>query len=647
MEIANKIKSYDLKHMLKYCQEEELSKLHSLKLYLDDLYYNTSTNIISDALYDVLKRLLIKRDPAYVPPVGAIIRSNQNKAKLPFYMGSLDKITPDEQKELDRWLEKNKCVELLVSDKLDGVSGTFICKNGKNKLFTRGDGETGSDISYLIQYIDTIPSVINDIAVKGELIIKKNVFNDKYYKSHSSNKKENGDKNYKNARSMIVGLIGSKTIKSGLCDIEFIAYEIVGDETMESPSTQLDKLKNIGFSIPVIETVKTSNKMDKLIKLHNKFKKKSEYDIDGIVIQCNTKYDRNTSGNPSYMFAFKINNEDNILPTEVLDIEWSVSAWGQIIPVAIIDPVELQGITIERVTVSNAGLMKQKMIGPGSIINVTRSKDVIPFIVSVEEKCDKLKYPDIEYEWDDNNVNLHVVNPKPETIVEMNVKLFSRFFEKMGIKHVSNCTVTKLYTAGFNTLLKIIKATKEDLMKIAKFKEKSSTRIYDNIKNGLKNVTVQNLLGSSGIFGIGISRKKIVALMTDIPDILTANRKNLMKRILEVEGFSEITSKKVINNLDEAVNFIDQISEYVNFQTDTRISDALVGKKFCFSGFRSKDLEQQIADRGGKVVTSVSKKTSGLIISNYDENTSKVTKALNCSVKIYTKEEFIKCFIRI
>jgi NAD-dependent DNA ligase len=272
MEIANKIKSYDLKHMLKYCQEEELSKLHSLKLYLDDLYYNTSTNIISDALYDVLKRLLIKRDPEYVPPVGAKIRSNQNKAKLPFYMGSLDKITPDEQKELDRWLEKNKSAELLVSDKLDGVSGTFICKNGKKKLFTRGDGETGSDISYLIQYIDTIPSIINDIAVKGELIIKKNVFNDKYYKSHSSNKKESGDKNYKNARSMIVGLIGSKTIKSGLCDIEFIAYEIVGDETMESPSTQLDKLKNIGFSIPVIETLKTTNKMDKLIKLHNKFK---------------------------------------------------------------------------------------------------------------------------------------------------------------------------------------------------------------------------------------------------------------------------------------------------------------------------------------------------------------------------------------
>ena len=637
MEIANKIKSYDLKQMLKFCQQEDLSKLHCLKLYLDDLYYNTSTNIISDALYDVLKRLLIKRDPSYVPPVGAKIRSNQNKAKLPFYMGSLDKITPDEQKELDRWLEKNKCDELIVSDKLDGVSGTFICKDGKKKLFTRGDGEIGSDISYLIQYIDTIPDVRNNIAVKGELIIKKKVFNDEY-------KKKNGDKNYKNARSMIVGLIGSKTIKAGLCDLQFIAYEIVGDESMECPSMQLDKLKNIGFTIPVFEKLKTSNKMDKLIKLHNKFKEKSEYDIDGIVIQSNTSYDRNTSGNPSYMFAFKINNEDNIVPTEVLDIEWSVSAWGQIIPVAIVDPVELQGITIERVTVSNAGLMKQKMIGPGSIINVTRSKDVIPFIVSVEEKCDSLKYPDVEYEWDDNNVHINVVNPSKEIKSEMNVKLISRFFEKMGIKHVSNRTVTKLYACGFNTLLKIIKAKKEDLMKIAKFKDKSATRIHDNIKNGLKNVTVQNLLGASGIFGIGISRKKIVTLMTDIPDILTANRKDLLNRILEVEGFSEITAKKIIKNLQLAIDFIDQINEYVSFQTDTRISDALVGKKFCFSGFRSKDLEQQIGDRGGKVVTSVSKKTSGLIVNN-DENTIKVTKAVSCGVKIYTKEEFIKCFI--
>ena len=93
-----------------------------------------------------------------------------------------------------------------------------------------------------------------------------------------------------------------------------------------------------------------------------------------------------------------------------------------------------------------------------------------------------------------------------------------------------------------------------------------------------------------------------------------------------------------------SLDFIDQINEYVSFQTDTRISDTLVGKKFCFSGFRSKDLEQQIGDRGGKVVTSVSKKTSGLIVSN-DENTTKVTKAVSCGVKIYTKEEFVKCFI--
>ena len=198
------------------------------------------------------------------------------------------------------------------------------------------------------------------------------------------------------------------------------------------------------------------------------------------------KYDRNPSGNPSYMFAFKINSEDSINATRILDIEWNVSSWGKIVPVAIIEPIELPGNTIKRVSVSNAGLMKEKMIGPGAIINVTRSKEVIPFIVSVEKPCKKLKYPDVEYEWDKNNVHLVVIEATEETVATMDIKMFSNFFAKMGIKFVSSATVKKLYEHGFDTLLKIIGATKEDLMKQADFKEKSATRIIDNIKNGLK-----------------------------------------------------------------------------------------------------------------------------------------------------------------
>ena len=655
MENLTKIRKYNTKEMKKYCSDSNLDDLHMIKLYLDDLYYNTDIPELSDQLYDILKDKLKERDPDYVPPVGAKIRQNENRVKIPFWMGSADKITPGEQKELDRWFEKNPCDKLVISEKLDGVSGTFTSVNGVKKLFTRGDGTIGADISYLIQYIDTIPDVKDDIAVRGELIIKKSIFEKKYYydgKRDDDNYKKTKmvgkgyGRLYRNARNMVAGLVGAKTVRAGLSDIQFVVYEHVGHATMTRPSKQLKQLKKLGFTVAMHEKVAKTKEMADWIELYNRFKETSEYEIDGIVAQSNVNYDRNPDGNPSYIFAFKVNSEDSIHATTVLDIEWSVSSWGQIVPVAIIDPIELPGNTLRRVTVSNAGLMRQKMIGPGAIINVTRSKEVIPFIVSVEEPCENLKWPDMEFKWDDNEVHLNVVDASPEIIAKMRVKLFSKFFEKMGIKHVSKATVAKLYDAGFDTLLKIIAASKKDLLTVAGFKEKSATRIHNNIKNGLQGVKAPELMGSSGVFGYGVGRKRVIALMTDMPDLLVAKKKGLKKRVLKVEGFSEIMADKVIENLDYAVKFIDEISKYVSFVEDTRVSDTLVGQKFCFSGFRSKELEQKIDDRGGKAVTSVSKKTSGIIVaSKGGKSTGKVSKAESLGVPVYTKEEFIEKFI--
>jgi DNA ligase (NAD+) len=652
MDKISKIQNYDTKKMKKYCSKADLKDLHTLKLYLDDLYYNTSDPELSDVLYDILKDSLMKRDPEYVPPVGAKIRKNANRVKIPYFMGSADKITPSEPRELERWILKNPCDELALSEKLDGVSGTFTVVDGKRKLFTRGDGEIGADISYLIQYIDSIPHVKEDIAVRGELIIRKDVFEKKYYfdgkRDDYKTDKAKGrgyGRLYRNARNMVAGLVGAKTVRSGLQDIEFVVYEIVGHSTMSKPSDQMKMLKKLGFVPAMNEVIHVPENMDEWIDLHNRYKKKSVYEIDGIVLQSNIPYDRNPSGNPSYLFAFKVNSEDDIHETTVLDIEWSVSSWGQIVPVAIIDPVELPGNTIKRVTVSNAGLMREKGIGPGAIINVTRSKEVIPFIVSVSEPCEEFKWPDIDYVWDDNEVHLKVVDASPEIIAKMRVKLFSKFFAKMGIKHVSSATITKMYDHGFDTLLKIISAKKEELVYIDGIQEKSAERIVSNIKEGLKGVKSPELMGSCGVFGFGVGRKRVIALMTDIPDLLTRKRKGLKKRVLEVEGFSEIMADKVIDNIDYAVQFIDEISKYVSFLEDTRVSDTLVGLKFVFSGFRSKELEQNIEDRGGKMSTSVSNKTSGMVVAKSCKATGKVTKAQSLGIPVYTKEEFIEKFI--
>lgn len=648
-----KISKYTTKQMKKYCTHENMEDLHSLKIKLDDIYYNTDSPGISDSLYDVLKDWLMDNNPDWVPPVGARIRVNDNRVTLPYWMGSADKITPDEEKELVRWFEKNPCKNLFVSEKLDGVSGTFVYTNGKKKLYTRGDGVEGSDISYLIQYIETLPVIGDDIAVRGELIIKKNVFNKKYYtgkKDEYNQKKMKGgglERLYKNARNMVSGLVGAKTVRPGLVDVDFIAYEIIGHETMSKPSSQFNKLKKLGFTVAKNRKIKSTQTMESLVELHNQFKEDSEYDIDGIIVQSNIPYDRNHSGNPSYMFAFKVNSEDSIYTTTVIDIDWSVSSWGQIIPVAVIDPVELPGNTIERVTVSNAGLMVEKGIGPGAIINVTRSKEVIPFIVSVSEPCIEFKWPNVEYVWDENNVHIKVVDASPEVIANMCIKFCAKFFAQMGIKHVSTATVRKMYNHGLDTLLKIITARKKELLQIDGIKEKSATRIVENIRNGLRGIKAPELLGAASVFGFGVGRKRVIALMTDIPDLLTAGKKGLKKRILAVEGFSEIMSQKVYENIDNAVEFIDTVSQYVSFIEDTRVSDALVGQKFVFSGFRSKELEQIIIDRGGKTVTSVSNKTSCVIISSKGGKASgKIVKANTLGIPVYTKEEFMKEFMK-
>ena len=651
MEILSlKLSEYNEKKYKGYIDICNIQELHSLKLYLDDLYYNTDKSVFDDKRYDILKDVLIERDKNYIPPVGAKIRSHENRITLPYWLGSASKITINEEKEFDRWVEKNPCKSVIVTEKLDGVSGMFIQKDGKRKLYTRGDGQVGADISYLIQYISNIPHFDENIAIRGELIMEKKIFETKYRCDTGSKSSKSNSRTYKHSRNMISGLVGAKTVRTGLNDIKFIVYEIIGDNTMPNPLDQLKKLQSLGFTTVMYkETVMDEKFNIKILNnLHEKFKKNTIFEIDGIIVQSNVEYDRNITGNPSYLFAFKVNGPDGIIETTVLDIEWQVSKWGQIIPVAIIDPVDLPGVTISRVTLSNAGLMVEKHIGPGAVVNVTRSKEVIPFIVDVVIGCEdtELKFPKMDYCWDDNKVHLNVNwdNLSVDIMSIMRIKLFSSFFAKMDIKHVSEKTIKKIYEGGFDTLIKIIGMSKKDLMKKAGFKEKSANRIIDNIKNGLKDVDACDLLGASGVLGYGIGRKRVKALFTDIPDILIADRNSLKERILSVEGFSKITTDKIIDNIDYAIEFIDDVSKYVTFAENTRVSNELVGTKFVFSGFRSKDLETDIQNKGGTITTSVSKKTTGLIVS--DKTTSKAIKAIECGVPIYTKEEFLYKYFR-
>ena len=636
MEKISIIKNYSDNKLKKYFETEKLDVLHKMKLYLDNLYYNEGKDTgLSDYQYDVLKEVIKYRDPNYVLPVGAKIRDHDNRSKLPFWLGSMDKLKPEDKIEIANWITKNNAKEYIVEDKLDGISCLITIKNGNIKLYTRGDGIVGADISYLAPYFDSIPKNIGNISlnIRGELIMPIDIFNKKY------------SKEYSNPRNMVAGRIGGKKIRDGIRDIKFIAYEIVDDGMLDKPSDQISKLKKLGF-----ETVNYSliKKIDILTLMEILVSRKNNniFEIDGLILQANKNYERNVDGNPKYAFAFKMRLSDNIKETKVIEVLWNISKWGQLKPRIEINPVNLGGVKISYTTGFNGKYVYENNIGEGAIIKITRSGDVIPYIVEVVQQAEHPYMPDIPWKWNDTKVDIIT-----EDFGEMMcIKLIHSFFEKLGIKHLGEKTIQKMYENGLDTIIKIISADKERIESVDGIASKGAERIYEGIQKGLVNLQVPNVLGASGIFGFGMGTKKINRLFQEYPNILNEykfiSREILTENILKIEGFSDKTTKNIVKNIEWADKFIKVFGNFANFEEKNIINDSMKNIKVVFSGFRDKKLAEDVVERGGKVVSSISKNTTLLIVSNKNEqNTDKVKKAKELNIGILSKEEFLKKYI--
>jgi len=629
------ISKYNDEDLQKYFDREKLTDLHAMKLYLDNAYYNVGEDTgIKDYQYDMLKETLQRRDPDYVVPVGAKIREGENRVKLPFWLGSMDKFKPEDKSEIAKWLLKNKSSEYIVEDKLDGISCLVIIKKGKIKLYTRGDGVVGADISYLSQYFDTIPKNLDvDINVRGELIMPIETFNKKYADE------------YANPRNMVAGRVGAKKVRVGLKDIKFIAYEIVGDGMMDKPSKQVEYMKSLGFTTVRYELIKNFN-VDTLIEMFLRFKINNKFEIDGIIIQADKSYERNVDGNPEYAFAFKMRQEENIVEAKVVDVIWNISKWGQLKPRVEISPVQLGGVKITYTTGFNGKYIYDNSIGEGAIIKITRSGDVIPYIVEVVKKAKEPSMPDIPWRWNETNVDI-IAEDFGET---MCIKLMHSFFEKLGIKHLGEKSIEKMYNDGLDTLLKLISASKQRIAQVEGFGDKGAERIYDNIRKGMKDLYIPTVLGASGIFGFGMGRKRINNLFDEYPTILEESKKiskkEMYNKIMKIEGFSEKTTESIVENINWANKFINALSKFATFKGKTIINDNMKGLKVIFSGFRDAKLGDEVVSRGGKIVTSISKNTNILVVaSKTGKETDKIKKAREFGVEILEKEEFINKYI--
>lgn len=627
--------------------------------------------IMSDAQYDILHEYVQKHHPqnAALENVGATVE--KNKAFLPYEMWSMDKIKPDTN-ALAEW-NKKFTGPYVISCKLDGVSGLYTTEGDVPKLYTRGDGKVGQDISYLIPFLK-LPKDKN-IVIRGEFVIKKEIFKQKY------------EKTYANARNLVAGIANAKTMDKRISDVDFVAYEVIKPDQLQ-PSKQMSYLSTINVDVVQNKTFsEISNEF--LSSILQEWRQSAKYDIDGIIVSNDRIYPR-VSGNPDHSFAFKMVLSDQIAETHVVGVEWNASKDGYLKPRVRLDPIKLGGVTIEYATGFNGEFISKNRIGVGAIVKIIRSGDVIPYIKEVTVPAEHTMMPTVPYHWNDTHVDILLDNIEDNEGVRE--KLITAFFKTLSVDGVGPGNVKKMIRAGFDSVPKIIHMSEEDFLQVGGFQLKTAQKLQENIHVAIDRASVAELMVASNKFGRGFGNRKIELILESYPTVLKPEERNVDK-ISTISGMSRVSAQDFVDRIPQFFNFMREcgleeklvqkisitptnltqptnpeqpeqlalpndepaqtgiLSTIYNMfvkPKDLDTTHPLYGKSVVISGFtdKNKEIENKLKYVGAKLGSSVSKKTAALVVKTEEEQTGKWLAAKEYGVPIYTLDKFMIKFFQ-
>lgn len=567
------------------------------KLYVKakEAYYNTGKPIMSDAAFDALEGWLNKKAPKWsgLKKIGAPAPKALKKVKLPHFMASLDKVKPDGSAA--KWLKDVKG-KATLSAKKDGYSVALQAdKTGKVRLFTRGDGSVGSDISHLIPLIPSLQGRLKPLqAVRGEMVLPTAAFN-----KHFARKTKADKDGFSNPRNAVSSVINAKAPNPAMVKhIEFVVHsQMHPAKALHEAAPALTKA---GFTVVEHHVVPAKSLTeDKLAALVPQWRKNDRHEIDGIVIH------RHDTGD---IRAFKAEDEQKTFTVE--RVEWKHGRSGRLTPVVwFSDPKTLEGVQVKKATGKNAALIVSKGIGPGAVVTVARSGQVIPDIRTVVKKAKSPGLPPSgTWRWDDNHTFILAV----EHGHAQAARQLEHFLVKAGIENAKHTMLEKLTRAGIDTIDKLLKASPTTL-KAAGFGPKQITSLQTQMKDKLSSVGEADLMAGSGVFPSGWGSRLFTMVLNEIP--LAKLRKMKPAAIGKAVGAIEGMGAK------RSAQFAEALPKYFVFERTTGLkakpreqaSAKLKGLKFTFSGFRDKALTKAIEDAGGSYSDSMTKKTTHVV----------------------------------
>lgn len=646
--------------------ENSLQRMKELVEKLDQAakaYYQEDREIMSnqeyDSLYDQLEQLeketgtVLTNSPTV--RVGYEAVNELPKEEHPSPMLSLDK-TKDRE-VLRGFIGNHKC---LLSWKLDGLTIVLTYENGELvKAVTRGNGIVGEVITNNARVFKNIPLRIpykGQLVLRGEAIITYSEF------ERINETIGDADAKYKNPRNLCSGSVRQLNNEiTAKRNVRFYAFALVSAQNVDfsnSREQQFIWLKKQGFEVVEYKVV-TSVSLDEAMDYFSKTIVNNDFPSDGLVVTYDDIAYGESLGStakfPRNSFAFKW--ADEMRETRLVDMEWSPSRTGLINPVAIFEPVELEGTTVSRASVHNISIVKELQLGIGDTIKVYKANMIIPQIAENLTRSSNLVIPDkcpvcgqeARIRKENDVETLYCMNPD---CVAKKIKSFSLFTSRdaMNIDGLSEATLEKFIAMGFihnfGDIFEIGKY-KDQIVEMEGFGQKS----FDNLMVSLekaKKTTLAKVIYSLGITGIGLANAKVICKYFD--DDIEKIRHADEEEISAIEGIGPVIAGSMADYFKSAENNqkLDHLLSHLHLvHEETSAEQVFAGKTFVITGsvehFSNRsEAKEFIEARGGKVTGSVTKKTDYLINNDKTSASSKNKKAQELGIPILSEEDFLE-----